>query len=316
MMMFDQRQSRHGQSVTETTLALALVAVVTLPAITVTGEALSPLMNGMLLAMTGGATDTSAGHAEIAGDASGVENFAVQSTRLSNSPDAVGSMLAGSSTVTVTLASGRKITLVGYPTDIAGMVESAGGNGATLQLASLLSVLTDKLAVMGEITDEQHTQMTRLANQGHEIAAIEKMIEEQSQLAVSNNMETTMVTYQGEQVPLQYLVNQIGWQNIDYAVTDPLNPTDAFPILSGFLNQYQAVRQSGVLNDPMVEAVVTSLVSEIAFLSEDVENLSVDFQNLHQRLPAEVSHRNSADICAAGLAQGNGVQCGNPVTPN
>ncbi|MGE0199462.1 MAG: hypothetical protein AB7P76_00685 [Candidatus Melainabacteria bacterium] len=302
-------RAHRGQSITELVILLVLVTVTCITALSSFSDNLLLAMGGMHTRMKGtGAVADPGGGLPLPGTLPptdpapdpGVDPTPGVTPPMVTDPNAYS--------VAVTLASGKQINLSGYPKSVAQTVETSGANGATMELANFLAAFAEQLEASGEITPEDKNLLMALANQGHEIAYIENLLEEMAATHDDQNgyMELT-VDYHGTPMTVQELTDMIGFYNSHMDNTDPLSPVGAYPELEKFLNLYVQVDSAGALGDPVVRQIVESLVGEIALLSDDVESLSAAY--MEDLLPSQVTNRDSASICTIGNGQDAGVQC-------
>jgi len=267
------------------------------------------------------------------------------SSPVSTAAYAIGAGPASHPTINLsfTTSSGNHIQLDNLlPASISRTVEISGTNAATQMLASTMTQLSAQLLAAGEISPKQHSALNALANQGHEIAQIEALIE----TAASQNYPGTpqeqtraflsqVVQYNGKPVTIQALSQQIGYQqtprqgdaqkdssatNLIYGVmpADPLHPNNGpYPATMEFLKLYGNLENSGALNNLQVKEIVTSLSLQIATLGEVAHQTTgaviTGSESIHglPNLEANVlSHTKTQSICGTGGVNDNGIHCG------
>lgn len=223
----------------------------------------------------------------------------------------------------ITLSNGTYLSLPNYPADTAKAVVTTGVNGVTNMLATTIQDLSNQLQASGNLTPEQARQLIALANQGHKIAEIEKIVEDA--VANSNNdpaaFLSTSLTHAGQTYasPLD-LAERIGYNTpseTEYVATD--NETSAF------MDMYQQLVNSGALADPQVQAVIGELVNQINVVADSVNSHvykiedgiipPADFQShvaadTDAAIPGSlVTDGYSSAICTVGGTTDTGTHC-------
>ncbi|MGE0199463.1 MAG: hypothetical protein AB7P76_00690 [Candidatus Melainabacteria bacterium] len=300
------RRCFRGHALNETGMGIVLIAVVTMPAVALFGDQLSPVVEDMRERMSEQpATSVASVQAKstpvtVTDPVTGQVTTALPVAPPAPNPD--------QTSISVTLVNGKTLLLQGYPQDLSKMVESSGANGTTVQLANMLISLAEQLEASGEIPAETKNTIVAMANQGYEIAYIEGLIESASNATSNNNgFMDTPVKYHGASMTVQDMANLIGFSNTHLGSSDALDPNGAYPALEKFLNLYVQVDKSGTVKDPAARLAMEALVSEIALLSEDVEGLTAAYMD--ELLPSQVSKRNSSSICKMGNGKAVGLLC-------
>lgn len=227
------------------------------------------------------------------------------------------------------LSNGRQISLSNYPASLASSIETAGTNGTTETLLAQLSSITDQLKAQGQLSEQQQSLLTQLANQGHEIANIEKLIEE-SYIAADGDMtkfDRTPLVYGGQLYSPHDLSQQIGFF--------PEGGQDGYgPIVEDFKSIYQQLD----LEDPVVREMISILVNQIINTANGVESaLSLrkegdSIETFHASVitaldeidwalgtstqaslmdlgASALTRNNSSRICKSGDGQSTGTSC-------
>ena len=132
-----------GQSLAEYAIIAGVVAVASIGTIMVSGNALAVAGPDILDEIFGGDSNNSAG--PIAGG------------------PAVS--IAGTTPIAVTLASGAKITLPSYPTNLAQSVETSGANGTSETILAAMEATIQQLIDAGEIDVVQASFLRNLGQQ-------------------------------------------------------------------------------------------------------------------------------------------------------
>lgn len=208
-----------------------------------------------------------------------------------------------------------------YPSDFKSVVQTTGGNGVTQMLAAQLYQVGEHLLAKGEITQAQANAFYTLANQGNEIATIEKLVEE------AYRSGSTSVVYQGTTYTPFDLSRKVGWINDQTAqypfnvnepnIDEALNraPSNRSETLQSFLEKYQALEASGAMNNPQVKQTVGLLTTQIAYLSEVMEYTAGNIQAgqspqiVEGNFISSTTYWKADQICGAGAGQTTGVVC-------
>ncbi|MCE3235843.1 MAG: hypothetical protein K0Q50_2023, partial [Vampirovibrio sp.] len=217
------------------------------------------------------------------------------------------------------------------PAKIALIIEVAGANGATEQLAAALANRAQAMLAEGLITKDQANELIELANQGHYLASGQKVLEDalrtgQKSVMFEGKMYTTM----------DFTKRMVGYKRDTQAKENwALNPELASPILKPFSEKYHMILQGGILNNDEVETQVKDLVIQIGVLadalvwsSEDVLRGDQDNMNtiiaghfaenvdgaplttsLDKTSTSSLTDKNSAKICGLGAGQDSGRNC-------
>jgi hypothetical protein len=250
--------------------------------------------------------------------------------------------------VTLKLASGKTLVLDSYPLNTGKMLEVAGTNGTTGELLATMRSLARQLLEQGEITQAEYNQMEALANAGHQMAEMERFIEDAIASANGDNRQffEKPVQFNGREYQSTYhLSYQIAWvtpaampgydpnqvEELKRALrADGTKTSDLFEdssssvpgaSLQTFYQQYVSLNQKGVLRDPTVKRVVKDLTERIGMLASSMENnlsgiairqnagANVPLSQFNQMMISDFSHIHSAGICNAGGGHDSGVQC-------
>ncbi len=195
--------------------------------------------------------------------------------------DGIGGAASGgtdtSGTATMVLPTGEVVTVTtsgAFGAD----VMTTGANGATTMALAQLQTLTQQLQASGELTPDQVNALIALANQGHRIAQIEKMIEDAVSMSANPTAVYTM-TFQldGKMYTGRQMIDMLGFENQNQYVNlltdvELLETTSkgaiAMAETGSFINLYQAALQSGAMDDPAIAGTVKELSMQVTFLSQ------------------------------------------------
>jgi hypothetical protein len=234
-----------------------------------------------------------------------------------------GASVPTGSSVNVALSNGKTLSLPSYPTNLGSQIITVGANGATNVLSDNLMNTAKQLLASGKIDETQYNNLVALANQGHQIASIEKAVEDSiAHLPPGQKFSLDMpITWNGQQVTAGELYNRISY----FYISDPdleakgyLNDkADAGSDIQQLIALYQISLDSGALSDPAVNSLVTDLSSKIATLGNDFSS-AMNALNQGQLTPDNMnasvaasftSHTDSSGICTAGASTDTGIHC-------
>ena len=193
---------------------------------------------------------------------------------------------------------------------LADKIQTTGANGTTKLLAKHLEALAEQLLAQGKITEAQNESILRLANQGHYIAEIERLIEQ----AITSQQSTVM--FEGKTYELRAIASQIAFTNrgpLHFAEGDILSEYTAYqqPEMTKFVALYQDVMSSGIASDPLVATTIQSAATQIANIAESLEDsvFRPSEMALKNDLASRVTQMNSTKICQAGGFRDNSLLC-------
>lgn len=306
-----------------------LVAAVSISALSLMGNSLGNTLSA-LIADLGGSGNSSNGSTKSATGSGGGKSGGGSGGGATNSggpgitppaeaapppPSATGPLPKplGPATAYIQLADGTNIAL-SAPTDLARSIETLGANGTTLMLAQSLHALGQQLLEQGKITQAGANALSALANQGHQIAAVESAIE--SVAAQSGGdvdaFRNTPVTYNGQTYANGYelSVGLIG-------TTNGSNGYEFAPEVDKFWSLYSDLWGAGVMNDPGVKELVAYHVQTIHNIADNTRVVGYNMLNHNTGTPDQFNEINaskytnnqSASICNLGGGLDSGVSC-------
>lgn len=216
-------------------------------------------------------------------------------------------------------------------------IETLGGNGTTNKLLAELEDSTRKLLAEGKITPEQANQLQILANKGHRLAELQKLIEQAADRAGDNIhvFDKSKVLFEGKAISMARATASLTYNNEStktsetYELVRNLDPKlrEQFGIsteytsigrpLMEFFQAFGKAQDAGALNNPEAQAIVTGLAKDIAGLTLNVANTSARIYLVKEFTPAEfrkqqasnLTHSDSAAICTTGGSEDNGRFC-------
>lgn len=198
--------------------------------------------------------------------------------------------------------------------EIKQMIETAGSNGTTDILASVIERIAAHLAAEEKLSETDAHALLALANQGHRIAGIEKIMEDA--VAGSNNDReaflNTPVVFEGKT-----------YQNAYELVGQKIGASDGFS--GADISKFEQLQQAAIAalaNLPPVEgvsvqSVVEQLCGDIRTIADGFETVtwrvtedaSGSLSNLDKMVASYYTDRNSAGICSTGSGEDSGTQC-------
>ncbi len=255
----------------------------------------------------------------------------VQGTSLQVSPLAHGlanNRAAGN--IHIRLSDGSILTIENHPGDLLRSIETSGANGTTTELAAGFEEIVRQLHEHGEISDAETRMLIELANQGHRMAALEKLVEDAAAAATSGaDYRSTLIEYNGQHyTPRELMKTHLAYHNWEPGMANDPFFTEKIVMRNGveerayprgetgeFVRLYNEVKNAGMLDNPMINSIVTGFSKQIVILSEQVDTVysSVNDNTALDNLTNEVYSRstdlNSAGICHTGGGEDSGVNC-------
>lgn len=303
-------QQSSGQSLAEYGIILSLVAIAGIGGLALFGGSILDGLRGMGPEQTATASAVSQG-----ADPPGLNSTA--STAVQSQPPSEATGQTGN----ITLSNGKVVSFNSI-TDMVTSVTTAGANGTTTQLAGSLESLAQALLSAGEITEAEASGLKDLANIGHRMAGMQKVIEESLSLAETGNEFYTMdVAWEGKTIAMSSLSGQMDFEQVtgDWRVdiSNPDSLPGAGPEMQKFLKTYQQIESSGLMQDPAVFAQVNDLAAKIVSLAETTEH-AVSITDTKNTSPTGISDIivskttdiYSAEICTTGGNRDSGQKCG------
>ena len=302
-----------GQSLTEYSLTLCSIVMVCIVAL----MSLASNINTILFGMVPTASSSQVAYAlpipNLPGSMSVNQNVSLQ-----NGIPTMGQSIAQPLTESTAL----------LPQKTKSTIQVSGANGTTRQLADLLMVKAQQLLDTGTAPPAQVQTLIALANQGFVLADAQKLLED----AISNNQKE--VIYNGKAYSLTQFAAMFGINPPSGTQWD-LSPQYGAQLMKPFMEQYQAVLESGLLNTPDIEKTVSSLsyqivsigdaltwsLNELTSGGQGTPSLEALNSKLAETFQADMegavigysassaTQKNSTGICNAGSGSSNGVTC-------
>lgn len=214
-------------------------------------------------------------------------------------------------------------------TDLSRSVQTAGANGATKVLANRIATISQEQLAAGKIDQAQFNALMALANQGHHIAQIEKLIETAAAETPQGGdaFRDKMITFDGKQLAIYDLYGDIGFKQ-DYSEGLLTNPFDtqieSGPEMKQFIALYNQAKASGALNNPAISDELGQLAMQIAsiadsmgFAGQDISKNILSTSEIKQDIATRLAefdasgrtNRNSSQICGLGNGEDSGTNC-------
>ena len=175
------------------------------------------------------------------------------------------------------LSDGTVLQLPAGWSNIRGQVETTGGNGGTLLMASTIASLAQQMLDSGKIDQKQYNLLSDLANQGHRLAGIEETLFKLIEQTFGDLDELDDFTYYFDgsfQKGPGYLLDLFGdgFSLNSSGMYDYESPEN-----KKLLQLYEQAQKAGALDDPAVDMLVATLVNTINNLSDRVDDRFDDF---------------------------------------
>lgn len=259
----------------------------------------------------------------------------------------LGTLISSNNTdsqITATLKDGTILSLSRYPSNLAQSIETIGVDGTTRELLATLRSVANQLKSQGKITDAEYNQFAALANQGHRMANIEKLVEDLAQNSSSKEtFRNQIIALDGKSYSPADLLCALGGVNESISnkacnsLTAPYDFSNA-PLITedpkvaaatanrygqeqmAFLRAYEKVNAlSQVKEDPTLQKVLLSLSQDITSLAQSMASVGnkiaslveADFtpNQLKGSVASLVTNTQSARICNRGSTQDSGIHC-------
>jgi hypothetical protein len=237
-------------------------------------------------------------------------------------------------TLNITLADGTRIYVPEYPADMALAIETQGVDGTTELLIANLRSIARQLRDAEKITQAEFANFEALANQGHQLARIQKILADAS---LANDTDIFSYKYQvdGQHynlLELSWLISDSGLpqnqvdQNLGNRtlVTDfPSDKMKSMFNLTGiqlyrFKALYAQANASKAMADPALQKVISALSLNINHLSNETGHNSNSVMagdlspaQFNGKIASAMTHASSAHICTSSgpNAEDSGIHC-------
>lgn len=197
--------------------------------------------------------------------------------------------------------------LTGIPENFGEYIESSGSSGGTDKVVALL----EQIAASPELSPDQKNLVEQLANKGHSLANIEKIIEQQAQILSDEGTEPDSNFEQDGEV-LDMRLTEFG--NLLTSVLSSLNND---PEAKALVNTLSAQIVSLATDMNLAHQVaINSCTEEGACSSNVMQGATVETEPYTNSLDdilnpeaSSVSDLDSALICATGHGDDTGIEC-------
>lgn len=282
------REHRSGQSLSEYGLAGTLIAVAAVGGMLMLSDTTRQTFLDMLSGSKTGiqATSTGTSHAQA--------------------------QTPGTQTITVTLDSGKTLTLHNYPANLQNAVETAGANGTTVLLADSIQAMADQLLELEEITPEQRNLLAAIANQGHRLAQIESLVEKAAVGSADKGaFLSTAIEFDGKLYSNPYdLAELVG----THEKQD--NAARMGSEMQRFWDLYEGLYDTPLAKNDTVIKLLYGLGKQIDTVADAHETSvfhiargTATLEELLQMQTSNLTAEDSTAICETGQGQDNGIHC-------
>jgi len=314
------RASSRGNALTEYGLIAGAVVVVAIAAITLTGNNIASHLGGM-----GGGMKTQIANAKsVKAPAFNSPTSSVTNPGANPGGGALAPAPVPATIGPVTIGPAELEFLKG---SLAKKIETAGANGTTRILAGTIEAIAQQLFDAKEISQQQYDILMQLANKGHEMAEVERLLEGAiaSVNGDTSKLDGMKLEFQGKTYEAGELYRWVGESgaNINSPELESMETVGGEQpgkLASEFLALYEkALGTGGTLDDPLVKATINSLSLQIIATGENFDGLIHDSlnnerdlpneDNLNKELASEITDYSSSEICAAGDFKDSGTMC-------
>lgn len=238
----------------------------------------------------------------------------------------------------IALPDGTMLYVDGVPKSLAQGVETLGTNGTTESLAQALRSLAEQLAEAGEISSADAALVAKLANHGHQIAELERLVEQAIQSSGGNPqiLSAMKFPFDGRQIHIGQAAMLLGEAEANNphvppllqlgfleTVTDPqllaINGNNSYmgATRHEFLETFRQVQQSPDLQNEGVQSLISQLTLSIDRLSRDFASYTYDVtkgdlapDQFQEMLISSLSDAKAIGIChSSGQHSDTGQQC-------
>ncbi len=198
--------------------------------------------------------------------------------------------------------------------DSSDLIRNSGSAGAMKALASDIDKAIDQALASGEITPAQASALRNLANQGHTIAAAEKMIEDHIAAGKLNEP----ITYKGTTYQNAFYMawKEVGFDGQPMSQYEPMEAPGAGAEMKKFQELYRDLKAQGLMDTELGQQV-TWLANEIAHIGESTDdvlslqaNKVISLEAFNELMASNVTHQHSTAICTTGgVNTSTGTSC-------
>lgn len=239
----------------------------------------------------------------------------------------------------ITLSDGTKLYLNSYPSNLGKMVETVGADGTTELLLENIHLIAKQLRDSGKISESEYNQLEALANRGHRLGEIERLITANAEGANLDNtkFKTAKVAFDGQEYTMFELARMLG----HIGEGDPLGVTrnNIPPELIAFMGltekdlyksvgrerleyhrEFLAVHNMFESKEPALDRLLNSLGNNIASMAQFTASTTADYTEnsaveeigsipFIAELASKATHLDSASICALDGGTDRGIRC-------
>jgi hypothetical protein len=304
-----QQNRQSGQTLSEYSLGIALVAILSLTALSNLGGNLKVAFKQMIPKAA----------------PSAIVNTMPTTNNPTNAPNGSVKLQTGSSNGNIAgNFSESVIEPHDYTTRLTGTVTTLGANGTTFQLANQVKALGEKMLASGEITETEANKLYALANQGYRLAELEKQVEDASKRNSSTgDFLGSSISFDGKNYTIPEVAGLIGFgtptdltQDIKKNSNYMLETADASPETLAFIQLYQDAISVPGLQNSEAKGVISQLSSEISYLTDAISNLiygaydpNITLENLNKNTVSVATVYDSTSLCYVGNGKSDAASC-------
>ncbi len=201
-------------------------------------------------------------------------------------------------------------------TDLADRLNNEGIGALSEALANDL----DLIILSQNLNPEQQRVLRDLANQAHDIAAIQRTIEAAANTATApSEFAYAPVKYKGQDYTVAELAGFLDFygDGTPFETHSPVTAPGAGDSLNQFQTTYKQAQSVGALDNPQINDIVTNHANQIGYLAESVghkvwqyatdNTLKPDSYN--NSLASDATDIHATGICTTGKQKDTGEKC-------
>jgi Flp pilus assembly pilin Flp len=317
-----------GQTLTDYTLIMALLAVVSIGGLVAFGEQIKTFFSNQQSGLKAASVSLKAGLPTTALAGRGT-------AEAENSPATTASA--------VDLAGSKTLGFLGAASsgnNLASMVETSGVNGTLTVMADTLEEKAKLLQDSGKIDQPGYDTIITMANKAHRLGAAAKSLEDATNACKGDSnclaaLPETLITFEGQQYLYKYFKDYLSSTHLQTNTVETLNSnintcitcltgkevlaadpgSSGYKYLRDFTKQWQAV-QGVVGNDPLLKRQLDELGTQIYITTAQLAEAAASpasNPSLATRVASELNHYNAGTVCDKGSGKDTGTKC-NPNT--
>ncbi|MDX2084636.1 MAG: hypothetical protein SFZ03_04530, partial [Candidatus Melainabacteria bacterium] len=199
-------------------------------------------------------------------------------------------------------------------------IETAAASGATNLYLAQLDAVIKTLEAQPTASTETIANLKALSTQGHQIAGIQKLLEEQAK-ANPDTFKDQQFEWNGKTYTLGQMARLVGGgASPEEVALQPFNPPQHIAMerteVLKFINLYKQIENSNQLQ-PEVQQAVKKLAGNIIFSGELTEDIigyhtsrgRIEADKIREAMLSRVTEVNANGICTIGQGKRNGQSC-------